>query len=132
MSGMSIPPEQLAKMPAAQRARMEQMLKQLSGAKPIKTKSCVTAKDLQEGAFRNPSDQGGHCTYKQVSGTARHQEWTFQCSNEGGNATGKMTLDSPDSTHVQSVVDVKSTRGSVSIKLAAQWITATCTGADKD
>jgi hypothetical protein len=133
MKGMSIPAEQLAQLPPAQRAQMEQMLKQMSGAKPITSRSCVTQKDLEEGAFRAQSKQdAGKCTYKQVAGTARHQDWTFQCSSAEDNATGKMTLDAPDSTHVQGAVDMKSARGSTSIKLASQWISTSCAGADKD
>jgi len=133
LSGMAIPADRLAKMPPAQRAQMEQMMKQMSGTKSVKDRSCVTQKDLQEGAFRNRADQdGGHCTYKQVSGTARHQEWAFQCSNDEGNATGKMTLDAPDSTHVRGVVEMRSDRGNANISLAAQWISASCAGADKD
>jgi Protein of unknown function (DUF3617) len=133
LSGMRMPAEQLAKLPPAQRAQMEQMMKQMTGERPITDRSCVTQKDLQEGAFRKQAEQdAGRCSYTQVTGTARHQEWTFQCSNAEGEANGRMTMDAPDSTHVQGALEMKSTRGNTNIKFAARWISASCAGADKD
>lgn len=132
ISGMSIPAEQLAKIPPAQRAQMEQMLKRGSAPKSTTDRSCITQKDLQEGAFRSQATQDGNCTYRLVSATARHQEWAFQCTSSDGNATGKMTVDAPDSTHMHGQLDMKSSRGNASITLVGQWIAASCAGADRN
>jgi len=132
ISGMSIPAEQLAKIPPAQRAQMEQMLKQRTMPRTNTDRSCITQKDLQDGAFRRQATQDGNCTYKQVSATARHQEWAFQCSNDVGGATGTMTVDAPDSTHMRGQLEMKSSNGNASITLAGQWISASCAGADKN
>jgi len=132
ITGMSLPAEQLAKIPPAQRAQMEQMLKQQTAPRTSTDRSCITQKDLQDGAFRRQATQDGNCTYKLVMATARHQEWAFQCSNEVGGATGTMTVDAPDSTHMRGQLQMKSSRGNASIALAGQWISASCAGADKN
>jgi len=134
-SGFSMPADAAAKMPPAQRAQMEQMMKQLGarGPQTRKTKSCVTDKDLKEGAFRgaNGNDRE-NCKYKQVSATARRQDFTFQCSNEGHTGSGHMVIDAPDSTHVQGTIDIKTDTVTMNIKLSGQWLSSSCAGADKD
>lgn len=134
MSGMSIPADTLAKMPPAQRAQMEQMMRNMGAGAPRtdKRKSCVTEKDLKEGAFRNPAENNQQCKYTTVSSTARHQEYTFQCSEQGHIANGRMVLDAADSMHVQGTADVKSDAANINIKFTSQWLGANCAGADKD
>jgi hypothetical protein len=132
MGGMTMPADAMAKMPPAQRAQMEQMMKQMGAGAPrtIKEKSCVTEQDLKDGAFRDKGNAGQSCKYTPVSVTSKHQEITFQCSGAGGNATGRMVMDAPDSSHVNGTIDVKSDRATVNIKLSAQWLSASCAGAD--
>ena len=132
MAGMSIPADALAKIPPAQRAQMEQMMQRAGAGAPhtMKEKSCITEKDLKDGPFRNAGSQGQQCTYTPVSATARHQELTFQCNANGRPATGKMVLDATDSTHVTGTVDVKTEGATVNIKLATQWLSSSCAGAD--
>lgn len=131
MSGITLPAEQLAKVPPAQRAQMEQMFRQMGarGPQTHKQKSCVTEKDLKEGAFRNAGSGQQNCKYTQVASTARHQEITFQCSNQGHAGSGRMVIDAPDSTHVQGTIDVKSDAVTMNIRLSAQWLSASCAGA---
>jgi hypothetical protein len=133
MSGMSLPADVLAKMQPAQRAQMEQMMKQMGTGAPrtMKDKSCVTEKQLREGAFTNVgNDADQRCKYTPVSASARHQELTFQCSNAGHSASGRMVVDATDSTHVQGTADVKSESANLNIKFAAQWLSSSCAGAD--
>jgi hypothetical protein len=134
MSGMSIPAEQLARMSGAQRAQMEQMMRSMGNGstRTNKVKSCVTDKDLKEGAFRDATQDNQHCKYTTVSATARHQEYTFQCSEDGHVSNGRMVLDAADGTHVQGTADVKSGAANVSIKLSSQWLGANCAGAEKN
>jgi hypothetical protein len=134
MSGLSIPADQLAKMPPAQRAQMEQMMRSMGAAAPrtSKNKSCVTEKDLKEGAFRDAIKNDQQCKYTTVSATARHQEYTFQCTEQGHAANGRMVLDATDGAHVQGTTDVKSDAANINIKFSSQWLGASCAGADKD
>jgi hypothetical protein len=121
-------------MPPAQRAQMEQMMKQLGVGAPrtMKDKSCITEKDLQEGAFRNAGEDLEQCKYTTVSATQRHHEYTFQCARDGHAASGRMVLDAADSTHVQGSADIKSDAANMKIQFTAQWLGASCAGADKD
>jgi hypothetical protein len=134
LSGVSIPADTLAKMPPAQRAQMEQMMRNIGAGAPRihKAKSCVTEKDLQEGAFRNALENTQQCKYTTVSATARHQEYTFQCTEQGHAASGRMVLDAADGSHVQGTMDMKSDAANMNIKFSSQWLSASCAGADKD
>jgi hypothetical protein len=134
MSGVSMPADMMAKMPPAQRAQMEQMMRNMGAGAPSthKEKSCITEKDLKEGAFREAAKGNQQCKYTTVSATARHQEYTFQCNEQGHVANGRMVIDATDSAHVQGTADVKSDAANVSIKFSAQWLGASCAGADKD
>src|SRR5512139_258282 len=134
-SGFSLPAEAAANMPPARRAQMEQMMKQMGsrGPQTSRERSCVTDKDLKEGAFRGASgNDQQNCKYTQVSATPRHQEITFQCSSEGHSGTGRLVIDAIDSTHIRGTIDVKSDAVSMNIKLTGQWLSASCAGADKD
>lgn len=134
MSGLSIPAERLAKIPPAQRAQMEQMMRSMGAAAPRtdKRKSCITEKDLQEGAFRNAAQNNQQCKYTTVNSTAHHQEYTFQCTEQGHAANGRMVLDASDGAHVQGSADVKSDAANISIKFTSQWLGASCTDADRN
>ena len=134
LAGVSIPADTLAKMPPAQRAQMEQMMRSMGAGAPRtqKEKSCITEKDLKEGAFRNATEQNQQCKYTTVSATARHQEYTFQCMEQGHAANGRMVLDAADGTHVQGTADVKSDAANINIKFSSQWLGASCAGADKN
>ncbi|MEO6186561.1 MAG: DUF3617 family protein [Steroidobacteraceae bacterium] len=129
---ISMPADALAKVPPEQRAQMEQMFKQMGARGPTstKTKSCVTEKDLKEGAFRQQAEQGSSCKYTVVTNTPKRQELTFQCSGSGA-ATGKMQIDAPDSAHVRGTVDVKTPQATVNVKFDSVWLGASCAGADK-
>jgi hypothetical protein len=133
-SGMSIPADALAQMPPAQRAQMEQMFKQMGVGGPTtsKTRSCVTAKDLQEGAFRQQPEAGSDCKYTSVSSTSKRQEWTFQCKGNGGTASGRMQVEAVDSTHVRGTMEIKSPQMSMNMKFDSAWLGASCAGADKN
>jgi hypothetical protein len=134
MSGVSIPADTLAKMPAAQRAQMEQMMRSMGADAPrtMKEKSCVTEKDLKDGVFRNAGENMKHCNYTTISATARRQEYTFQCAEEGHVANGRMVLEAADSNHVQGTTDVKSDAATMSMKFSAQWLSANCAAAEKN
>jgi hypothetical protein len=133
-TGMAIPADALAKMPPERRAQMEQRLKQMGAAGPrtITDKSCLTEKDLRDGAFRPDTGQDArNCKYTPVSATAKRQEWTFQCASNGNAATGHVVIDAVDSTHVRGEMDIKSARFTMNMKFNARWLGSSCAGADK-
>jgi hypothetical protein len=132
LSGLAIPQEQLEKMAPAQRAQLEQMLKQVGAGAPRTEiqKSCITDRDLEGNTFGAAmNDLGEDCTNTQVAGTARRQEWTFQCKTPGGPATGRMVVEVADAEHVQGTMQVRSSQANMDIKFAARWLAASCEGA---
>jgi Protein of unknown function (DUF3617) len=128
---IAIPADALAKIPPAQRAQMEQMFKQMGARGPTTTqsKSCVTEKDLKEGAFRQQAEPGSNCKYTAVTDTPRKQEWTFQCTGSGA-ATGRMQVDAADSTHVHGTMEVKTAQVTMNMKFDSTWLGASCAGAE--
>ena len=55
---MSMPADAMANMTPQQKAQMEAMMKQMaaSGPKTITERSCVTDKDIREGAFHQRAE----------------------------------------------------------------------------
>jgi hypothetical protein len=125
----ALPPEVLANLPPAQRAQVEQAMSAMSG-KPITAKSCVTEKDLAEGAFRQQPQQDMQCTFSAVSSTPKRQETTFQCTTPAGPAEGKLTVDVVDATHVKGIMQVKAQQMTLDTKFDSKWLGADC-GATK-
>lgn len=133
-SGIAMPAQALAGMPPAQRAQMEQVMKQIgaTGPRTSKDRSCVTDKDLQEGAFRkNAAQNDAKCKYTTVTSTAKRQEFTFQCDASEGGATGRMTIDVLSDTHVKGTMQMKSSQISMDSSFDSQWLGASCPAAGK-
>lgn len=121
----AIPPEMLANLPPAQRAQMEQAMKIASG-QPVTARSCITEKDLAEGAFRQQSQQDMQCSFTEVSSTPTRQESTFQCTSPAGPADGHLTIDVIDATHVKGAVQIKALQTSIDSKFDSKWVGADC------
>jgi hypothetical protein len=134
-SGMMMPADVLAKMNAEQRAQMEAMMSKRAAAGPhsITSKSCVTQKDIDAGAFRaQQAEADSKCTYKPGAGnSSKHQEWTFECPGQKGVSGGSMVVDAVDSTHVNGVMHVKANAGTVDSTFTSKWLGASCADADK-
>ncbi|MEO6079125.1 MAG: DUF3617 domain-containing protein [Steroidobacteraceae bacterium] len=122
----ALPPEILAQMPPAQRAQMEQAMSAMSG-KPVTTKSCVTEKDLADGAFRGQQQGDMKCTYTVVSSTPKRQETTFQCTSAAGPADGKLVVDVVDESHVKGTMQIKAQQMSIETKFDSKWLGACAT-----
>lgn len=123
MPAITLPPEMLANLPPAQRAQVEKAMGALSG-KPVTAKSCVTEKDLADGAFQQQAGDDMKCTYKTVSSTAKRQEATFQCTSPAGPAEGKLTVDLVNADHVKGVMQIKTPMASIESKFDAKWLGA--------
>ena len=132
MGGMTMPampPEALASMPPAQRAQIEQMMKQMGAQGPRTTtaKSCVTDKDLAEGAFRQREPQQDmKCKFTVVTSTAKKQDSTFQCSSAAGTADGRMSVEAVSNSHVKGTMQMKSPQMSLDVKFESKWLGADC------
>jgi hypothetical protein len=103
-----IPEETLAKMPPAQRAQLEVMIKSRSsagGPGATTTKVCMTAESLSWAAafaHNNPS-----CTTKIVNASSSKQEIHMDCAQGRTRTAGDMVVERIDSEHVKGVMDMK-------------------------
>jgi hypothetical protein len=131
-SGMAMPAEAMANMGPEQRAQMAAMMKQMGQGAPRTTtnKSCVTEKDLKEGAFR-AQQENSKCTYKQVAGSGNRQEMTFECPSQRGVSSGHMVVNATDNAHVSGEMHLKAEGMTVDSTFTSKWLGATCAAEDK-
>jgi hypothetical protein len=95
-----IPPEALAKLTPEQRARMEQMMKNRSGAPgTTTTKSCITKEKLEKDmAFR---DERTQCTRTVLSSSSSGFEMKLHCGEKDSTSDGTFKLDVINSESVK-------------------------------
>jgi hypothetical protein len=95
-----IPPEALAKLTPEQRARMEEMMKNRSGASgTTTTKSCITKEKLEKNmAFR---DERTQCTRTVVSSSGSGFEMKLHCGEKDSTSDGTFKLDVINSESVK-------------------------------
>jgi len=130
--GSMIPKSVLEQMPADRRAKVEAAMKQRASGPPRMhtIKSCVTEKDLQNGAF--DADPDGDCKKTILAQTAMHQEVKFVCTEDGETRTGHMVIDAKSNDTMQGSVEIETADGKVDTQLSGKWLGANCAGADKD
>ena len=131
-AGMAMPAGAMADMTPQQKAQMEALMKQLaaSGPKTITERSCITDKDISEGAFHQPAD--GKCTYKPVVATGKRQEMTFECPGDKGVTSGRMVVDAIDSANVKGVMQIRAEGMTIDSTFKSRWLGPTCAKEDKD
>ena len=129
ISGVKLPAEQLAKMTAEERAKMDELMKQMGVGAPrtVTEKSCIKDGDLDGNAFRDSLEQPGQsCSYEQLAATAKRQEWTFKCLTQGTEATGRMVMEALSDSRVRGTMQARMPEGKMDIKFEAQWQSADC------
>jgi Protein of unknown function (DUF3617) len=131
-SGMTMPADAMANMGPEQRAQMAAMMKQMGQGAPRTTtdKSCVTDKDLKDGAFRSMQEDS-KCTYKPVVSSGRRQEMTFECPTGKGVSSGHMVVDAVDSSNVKGQMHLKTQGMTIESTFTSKWLGPTC-AEDKD
>ena len=152
ISGLTMPrnmpqltPEQLEKMPPAQRAQIESMMKGAAGAPQTNvTKACVTAEQLSHPLLDNGDKS---CTYKMTGSSSSSQSIHVECARGNTKTLGDMVLTRVDSEHVKGDMNMKttgdaSTQGSagqnmtIKLSFSNKWLGADCgdvkpSGSDK-
>jgi hypothetical protein len=105
-------PDQLARIPEAQRKQMEAMMAGRGGSpRSATTKSCVTKESLARSmAFLN-DDNPGNCTRKIASSSSDKIEMHIECTPDKTNMTmtGDFTIQRVDAEHVKGSGAFKST-----------------------
>ena len=124
MTGLTIPPDVLAKMPPERRAMIEKRMAE--GAAPQSRKSCVKKEDLDQDRFMQSAD--ANCTVKTLSRTASKLVMATTCTGErASNGTMTFEAKSPESV----VGSIDQDRGSGSrfhIGIVGKWLGASCAG----
>jgi hypothetical protein len=120
----AMPPEIMAKLPPAQRAQMESMMKGRGGASsPMSSRICMTRNSMDNGGF-GQTDKS--CKSKIVSSTANKQVLQMECTQDGAKMTGELTLERVDSEHVKGSAVMKSPQGQMKMSFNNRWISNDC------
>lgn len=135
-------PDQLAKIPEAQRKQVEAMMAARGGGgspRITTAKSCVTKESLAKAmAFANDNNQA-NCTRKIVSSSSSKLELHMECQPDKTNMTmvGDMTVERMDAEHVKGIGTFKNTGTSPAtgnaprtmeskIMFSTRWLSADC------
>jgi hypothetical protein len=133
MKGMMIPPEALAGMPPAQRARLEKTMQARSG-KPSThvSKSCVTKTDLDQDSVLK-SDDEKNCKRKIVSKSASKMVYEETCTGENAyKATVKLEARSPESIAANFDMVRDGGGGKIHVDIKGRWLGISCAGIKDD
>jgi hypothetical protein len=140
MTGLQVPPsakqmpqltpEQLAQIPAAQRAQIEAMMKQAAnpgGPMTITNKNCVKKEDL---AKLNPRDDKT-CKMTLVSSSRTRQEMKLDCDSKGNKQTGTAVIEAVSSESIKFNMQMNGTQDGkpmgMTINGNGKFLSATCT-----
>jgi hypothetical protein len=132
ISGMpampAIPEETLARMPAAQRAQVEAMMKGrgAGGGLATTSKVCLTRESFDKSAAFGQTDKS--CTYKVVSSSSSTQQIHVECDKANTKTTGDMTIERVDAEHVKGTMSMKSSASPqpMNMKISFTWLSADC------
>lgn len=131
MAGMMMPNDELSKMPAAQRAKIEEMMRARAGKVNTHTLSaCVTPQDLARGELTAKEKQKKNCTRKVISQSARHFEFEEVCA---APEPSKMhaRFDAPSRESYTASMDMEQNEGKVHVDMRGRWIGPTCKKGDQ-
>ncbi len=125
---------QLEKLTPAQRAKVaaterEQAAK---GPQTWTDKTCLTAQDLAQGAFRSGDDKDDpDCKYTITAQTRTLQEGKMACSGDTPR-TSQMRIEAQGRERIKGFVVGGTERGKLSLQVSGRWLSASCAGADED
>ena len=124
MTGLTIPPDVLAKMPPERRAMIEKRM--ADGSAPQTRKSCVKKEDLDQDRFMQSADAS--CTVKTVSRTSTKLVMATTCTGERAS-NGTMTFEAKSPESVVGSIDQDRGNGSkFHIGIVGKWLGASCDG----
>jgi len=133
MPAMTIPQDTLDKMPPAQRAQIEAMMKGRGGSPQTSTTRFCLDRDSLRKAFYNNNDKS--CTSKLVSATETTQRIHVEC-NGATKGEGELTMERVDAEHMKGTMVMKSTgdaRGGgagrsmeMKVSFSNRWVAADC------
>lgn len=127
ITGMPIPAESLAKLPADQRAKIEETLKARDGKPDMRTNNnCVTQKDLdQDLLFKTSAND--QCVKKIISRSPTKVAFQQTCPAPTAS-TSMVTIEAktPDSLAASIDISQAHATGKIHIDVKGRWLSATC------
>lgn len=128
MPAMAIPEDALAKLPPAQRARIEAAMGARAGKSHSTTlKSCVTQKDLDENRLIK-DDNDSHCTRKVISRSAKSVVLEQNCPAPQAH-TARVNMQFPSPTAMNGTIDISRPDGfKMQMTMQGKWLGASCAG----
>ncbi len=126
-------PEQMAKIPPAQRAQVEAMMKnRASLTGPHTSRSCATRESLSSGLGMGESREA-NCTRQIVSSTSSRADVHIECtpkSSTNAKSVGDIVMERIDGEHLRGnmVMKTATPERTVNMKLAftSKWISSDC------
>jgi hypothetical protein len=123
-SGMTVPPETLARMSPEKRAAIEERMGAIGAGQSQVRRSCVGQADLQKGFV--PVSRAG-CTVKPVSRTSTKLVMTTTCTAPVPS-TGTMTWEAKTPESVIGTIDQDVGGRKVHVDVVSRWLGADCSG----
>lgn len=127
-----IPQATLDKMPAAQRAQIEAMMKNRGNlGAPRTSKSCTTKESLSKG-FAMPESRGVECKRDIINSSSSKIQMHMQCTPSAGGPTsdGDVTMERIDAEHIKgnmvTKTDMQGKSVTMKMSFSSKWIAADC------
>jgi Protein of unknown function (DUF3617) len=128
-TGITMPPEVLAKMPPEQRAKIEKSMQARDGkTRTHVTKSCVTKEELdQDRMLKSDEDQDGRqCSKKLVSKSPTKIVMERTCTGPRPSKS-TMVVEAKTPDNMVSTIDmVHGTGAKVHVEINGRWLAASC------
>ncbi|HXY58098.1 MAG TPA: DUF3617 domain-containing protein [Methylocystis sp.] len=131
LGSMTIPEEQLAKLPPQQRAKMEAALKQaadVTAGKPTVSRNCVKKEDLTR---LNPmGETASSCKLALIDSSSAKLVFTTTCDAPGNKTKTEITIEALSSTesrfHATTTGAMNGKPMNMTIDGAGRWLAAQC------
>ena len=125
-----LPPIDLSKLPAEQRAKIEAAMKQemAKQATPKTTRECMTKEKIENELFKD-KDLDPSCRRTSVVANRAVQEFKIECGKNQQKMTGTMRFEAVNPENVKGAVKVVTEGGrpfTATSTFAARWLGASC------
>ncbi len=129
LAGMPIPKDELAKMPADERARIEAFMHARAGKVEKRTeRTCVTKADIDRDALMQDENPG--CKRNVITKSARVLEFEETCGGPSPSKThAKFEAPSP-AAYTGKVDRTMGEGGEIHIAMVGKWVAAACSNDD--
>jgi hypothetical protein len=120
-------PEQLAQIPAAQRAQIEAAMKQAAGGpRTTTTKNCVKKEDLT----KLPLNPDQNCKMTVITSSSSRQEIHMDCDRNGNKQTATMVIERVSSDSLKFNIQSAGTDSGKTINMTmsgtSKWVSPNC------